>query len=316
MNFNTIKNAGRKIYNASSIFVRKNSPILCITAGTIGMGVAIVLACKATKKSESVKAECKERIDILHKNKETTSKKAYRQEAAKTYGQNLFQWSKLCAPTVMTAAGSTGLIFFGAGLLNKRLASVISAAAITENGFAQYRSRVIEKYGQEEDDFLRLGIESIEPAKTKSKKEKAEESTAKMFVMDRSVIDGHSHYARYFDKSTAFSTWCSDPASNLTFLEGRERWLNQRLQAEGFLMLNDVYRELGLEPSEAGCTVGWLYDPDSETHMGDNYIDFGLFGEGIRRNQMVNAYLNGDIDEIIVDFNPDGVIADKIGHKF
>ena len=58
---------------------------------------------------------------------------------------------------------------------------------------------------------------------------------------------------------------------------------------------------LGLERIQAGQVVGWVLDEN-----GDNFIDFGMFEAHNSR------FLNGWERSIILDFNVDGVIYDKI----
>jgi len=73
------------------------------------------------------------------------------------------------------------------------------------------------------------------------------------------------------------------------------------LHARGHVFLNEAYDALGLERSTAGAVVGWVLD-----EKGDNYIDFGLY------NQKSARFVNGLERNIILDFNVDGVIFDKI----
>ena len=58
---------------------------------------------------------------------------------------------------------------------------------------------------------------------------------------------------------------------------------------------------LGLERSSAGQVVGWVMNND-----GDNYIDFGMFEASSSR------FVNGTERSVLLDFNVDGVIYDKI----
>ena len=73
------------------------------------------------------------------------------------------------------------------------------------------------------------------------------------------------------------------------------------LQSRGHVFLNDVYDSLGIERSRAGSVVGWVLNGD-----GDNYVDFGIFEVDNR------DFVNGTERSILLDFNVDGVIFDKI----
>ena len=88
------------------------------------------------------------------------------------------------------------------------------------------------------------------------------------------------------------------------FLRAQERYANQRLQADGFLILNDLYETLGFKKSSEGALVGWI------AGEGDNFVSFDMDNmENIRRG----AYLDGDEGSIFLDFNVQGAIWDRIG---
>lgn len=76
---------------------------------------------------------------------------------------------------------------------------------------------------------------------------------------------------------------------------------NDRLHARGHLFLNEVYEALGLPHTQAGAVVGWVVG------NGDNFVDFGLYtGEAAR------DFVNGREGSILLDFNVDGIVYDKI----
>jgi hypothetical protein len=58
---------------------------------------------------------------------------------------------------------------------------------------------------------------------------------------------------------------------------------------------------LGINRSVAGQSVGWLLGGE-----GDNYIDFGIF------DPQSIQFVNGHEPVILLDFNVDGVIINKI----
>ncbi len=61
---------------------------------------------------------------------------------------------------------------------------------------------------------------------------------------------------------------------------------------------------LGVERSGAGAVVGWVV-----SKTGDNFVDFGIFNGD---NSEARAFVNGREGSILLDFNVDGVIYDKI----
>jgi hypothetical protein len=70
------------------------------------------------------------------------------------------------------------------------------------------------------------------------------------------------------------------------------------------VFLNDVYDMLGIPRSKAGAVVGWIVSEN-----GDNFINFGVF-DG--RQEVIRDFVNGIEGAILLDFNVDGVIYDKL----
>lgn len=111
-----------------------------------------------------------------------------------------------------------------------------------------------------------------------------------------------SDYARFFNSSCV--AWDANSEYNLLFLRQQQMYATQRLRAEGYLFLNDVYDMLGMTRSKRGAVVGWVYD--EQNPVGDNYVDFGLFEDYNKE------FINGTINSVLIDFNVDGCILDKL----
>lgn len=127
-------------------------------------------------------------------------------------------------------------------------------------------------------------------------------SNSRKSTGDFDEVRGYSQYAKFFDESCP--NWVKDSGYNLAFLRLSQVEANDRLKRQGYLFLNDVYTMLGLPVTKAGQLVGWIYDPEND--VGDNYVDFGLYD--VKSNQFINEYAN----IILLDFNVDGMIIDKI----
>lgn len=108
-------------------------------------------------------------------------------------------------------------------------------------------------------------------------------------------------YSKFFDASSKY--WVDDSETNLMFLKTVQKQMDEQLKEDGYLFLNDVYRELGIKKTRAGQVVGWIYN-DKEP-IGDNFVDFGIYD---RKDEACLAFVNGTEDVILLDFNVDGVI--------
>lgn len=121
-------------------------------------------------------------------------------------------------------------------------------------------------------------------------------------ISDKDDRTSLSQYARFFDETSP--NWTKYSETNLMFLKLMQNHCNDLLKARGYIFLNEVYEKLGIPKTKAGQLVGWVYD--EKNPIGDNYIDFGIFN--VNNRQSVNGYENA----ILLDFNVDGVILDKI----
>jgi hypothetical protein len=111
-------------------------------------------------------------------------------------------------------------------------------------------------------------------------------------------------YCMYFDETT--SRLCEKNMDyNFMNLHAAQQYANDKLRAEGFLFLNDIYDELGIKKTSLGQKVGWIYTPGG-SEEGDNYVAF-------RYKEVMREVDNGKYEKaILLDFNVDGPIIDKI----
>lgn len=103
------------------------------------------------------------------------------------------------------------------------------------------------------------------------------------------VIPGHE-FARWYDDSCA--GWTKDEWFNRSFITHQERYLNDVLSVKGHLYLNEVYDRLGMARTRAGQLVGWIYEE----------------GKSVK----ISILERKDDNSLLLDFNVDGIIIDKM----
>lgn len=116
------------------------------------------------------------------------------------------------------------------------------------------------------------------------------------------TTESYSCYARFFDENCA--CWTREAEMNLMFLKHCELHANDILRHRGHLFLNEVYDMLGICRTKAGAIAGWIYSEDNT--IGDNRVDFGLTKEKAK------DFVNGVYNTVLLDFNVDGSIIDRI----
>ncbi|MBO5906186.1 MAG: hypothetical protein J6Q84_07200 [Kiritimatiellae bacterium] len=293
--------------------LKKHSPEILAVAGTVGVVASAVLACKATLKVTDVISESKKTIEEIHTATEkgaTADGREYTAEDSKkdltiTYAHTGVKLAKLYGPAVILGAASLGCMLTSHGILRKRYIATAAAYATIDKSFKEYRGRVVDRFGKEIDRELRHNIkvkEVEEVVVDENGKEKKVKTTVNE-LDPRNVSD----YARFFDEYCA--GWTKDPGYNLTFLKMQQAEASKRLEREGYLFLNEVYEMLGIPKSKAGQVVGWRYDPKDPTI--DSFVDFGIY-DGYYNNARRRDFVNGRERSILLDFNVDGVIIDRI----
>lgn len=302
MNLNSLK----LLANRKLLVVKKYSPEILVTVGIVGVIASTVMACKATTKAHEVLDKAKEKKDAIDEAAafENYTENDRKKDLVLVYTQTGVDFAKLYGPSVILGTLSIGCILGAHHILRKRNLALVAAYAVLDDSFKKYRSRVVADAGEEKDLEYQYGVKEekvetvvVDEATGKSKKVK---STKK-------VVDpnGVSLYARFFDELN--QNWNPIPEYNMAFLKHQQNYFNDLLRIRGHVFLNEVYDELGIERSSAGAVVGWVLTKDSESS--DNYIDFGLYDATRPR---VRDFVNCTEASILLDFNVDGTIYDKI----
>ena len=207
---------------------------------------------------------------------------------------------KLYWPALTLGAIGIASILSGYDILSKRNVAVMAAYNAIEKGFSEYRKRVISELGEEADKRFRYGVEKKD-VDTVEEDENGKEKKVK--VKGAEVIDGTnlSDYAKVFD--AASSCWRKSPEQNMYFLKMQQNYANELLNSRGHIFLNEVYDMLDIPRTSEGQVVGWVKG------NGDDFVDFGLFNV---ENEAVRRFVNGYENVVILDFNVDGLIYNKI----
>ena len=299
-------------YNAHRIGfkIKKASPEIMVVAGVVGVVTSTVMACKATTKVNDILEETRKQVDDVHNvlDSDVITEEEYNNDDAKKdlaiiYTQTGVKLIKLYAPSVIVGALSITGILASHKILKKRNVALTAAYATIDRSFKEYRGRVVERFGKELDRELRYNIKAQE-IEEKTVDKDGNETIEKKTI---SVVDPnmYSDYARIFDNGSM--GWTKDPEYNLMFLKLQQNQANDRLRAQGYLFLNDVYDMLGIPRTKAGQIVGWIYDEDNP--VGDNFVDFGIYDI---YNEKACDFVNGRERSIVLDFNVDGNILDMI----
>lgn len=296
----------------AELALKKNSPEILLGIGIAGFIGTVVLACKATLRAEEVLDYHEKKIKDIHDAKEIADQNPeeeleynddlYKQDIVVQYLRTAGRFVKLYTPTIALGTLSLACILTSRNIMQKRYLGVVAAYNSVTVAFEEYRKRVRDEYGEKLDRHFRYGTEygeeTIIDVNDDGKKTKTKVETENI---DSSKIIPDDDCCRFFDSSNP--NWDKNPTFSMMWLRGQENILNDLLHVRGHVFLNEVYDALGFPHTPQGAVLGWL---DGE---GDDCIDFGLHDPN---KESVRRFVNGTDNTILLEFNHDGVILNRI----
>lgn len=305
-----------KTFNKTMFVVKKHSPEILMITGIVGTITSGVMACKATLKVSDIVEEAKTNIDKVHEvlDDENVSAERYSEADAKKdlaiiYTQTGVKLLKTYAPSFILGTLSITCMVSSNNILRKRNVALAAAYAAVDKSFKEYRNRVVDRFGAEVDKQIKYNLDTVKVTEVTTDEDGKEKKVKK--TIEVGTPDMYSPYSIIFDETNPY--WEKDAELNKFFLQSRQAQANDKLKANGYLFLNDVYELLGHEKTKAGQVVGWVYDP--ENGDGDNYIDFGMYDIYTKPKYHAEAkaaFINGYERSVILDFNVDGNIWEQM----
>jgi hypothetical protein len=283
--------------------MKQHSPTLFFVAGIASVGASVVLASKATLELEkTITPHINHLEDISQslRDESTPATLAYTNERAVkdrlfVMGEVSYDLIKLYGPALV--AGGLGVAFLvnSHNILQKRNAAITAAYVALEKSYEKYRERVAKEIGEDRERELHYNVQQEIQAEFRDERG------------GYTLLGERSTYSRWYNSQTT-TEWKGNRHDNLRFIWLQQKFANDKLHRKGYLFLNDVYETLGLPVCDYGQVVGWVAkDPKTGN---DGYVDFGIFDH---HSDEVKLYLGGINEEILLDFNVDGLVADKLG---
>ena len=220
-----------KFLSNSKRFINRNASTILTCLGSIGVIATSVIAVKATPKA----------LKLLETAKEDKGEELTSFEVIRTAGP-------IYIPAIITGVSTIACIF-GANVLNKRSqAALMSAYALLDNSYKDYKKKVVELYGEEADREVKSSIA----------KDKYEETDAKVDDTKKLFFDFYS--SRYFESTDEI-------------VRKAEYDLNRELSIMGYASLNDFYDLLKIKKIDGGDNLGWS-DAKNFEYYCQSWIDF------------------------------------------
>lgn len=223
----------KKFYHKSVLKLRKHSPTILTCLGAGGVIGTTILAVRATPKA----------LVLL-------------EEAEFDKGEELTNFEKVVVagpayiPAAVTGVATIACIF-GANVLNKhQQASLMSAYALLETSYKEYRDKVKDLYGEETDTHIKKEI-------------------AKERIEDLDISTDDNNILFYDDFSRTYFESTIEKVQEAIYL------LNRELVVKDYAYLNEYYEFLGIESPKEGWDHGWS-KAGNLTRYWQEWIDFRL----------------------------------------
>lgn len=207
--------------------VQKNSSTILTCIGAAGVIATAVLTGRATIKAVRI-ADGMDRFDL------DEGKTIYppQKEIVKAV------WKEYI-PAAATGLATIALIF-GANALNKKQqATLVSAYALLDQTYREYKNKVKDVLGEESEQKVEDAI--------------AEEKVSDICPSDGKLLFYEPNYGQGFERT-------------MLEVQDAEYRLNQKFAVEGEASLNDFFELLGLNKTDTGDLIGW-----SQEMAWDNY---------------------------------------------
>ena len=218
----------------SQAFIKRHGSTILTYIGCVGVIATTISAVKATP----------EAVELLDRAKKKKGEELTTVEKINIAGPRYI-------PTALMCIGTMACIF-GANVLNKRQqAALISAYAMLDNSYREYREKLKELYGEEAHEEIVNAIAT----------EKAKEVGIRsgMFIDNNCLTDSEScgEPVLFYDEWSHryFET-------TIEQVIAAEYHLNRNFVLRGFTYLNELYDFLGLEPNDYGSVLGWSVEEE------------------------------------------------------
>lgn len=293
-----------------SLKASKNSPKLLFVGGVVGMVGATVLACKATLKVDDVLVEHEKKLldikTVQHvtyseqdREGEIYSEQDRKHDQMVLFTQTTFKIVRLYGPAVLLGSLSVAALTKSHDILSQRNAALSAAYATLETTFGNYRERVKKEVGEDREGEIWRDVQVVE----------VPDGKGGVTLKKIHGPDG-AGYTELYSADTTHNFHVGSHEDNVMTLRQRENYLNDKLRMRGHLFLNEALSELGLDHTEAGATVGWLYKPDDPNHKGDSFVDLGCWTDQAR--DQINPLMMNNAEGIFLEFNVDGEIHRRL----
>lgn len=223
----------KKTFSLFTLGVKKHSPLILVCSGLVGFGVTTYLAVKAKPKVELIVEDVE-------------AKQADGQEINNVeVGQRIL---KAVALPLATGVLSASAIVWSYSIQYRRIMVLSGVLASTQAAKSALEDSVKAKFGEAAYQEM-LTTEEVTVTEVDG-----DGNEVKTKVNVRKELN--STIGEWFDQSSNYTR--DDHGYNMAVIDDVAQTLDLKLFSKGYLLLNDVRKHFGFEPTKTGALVGWM----------------------------------------------------------
>jgi hypothetical protein len=323
--FEQIAEAVVKQFVKSKITVAAKAPTIFLAGGITAVVGGTVVAIAQTSKADDAMDEFHTQInrieETIEKAKETGNPEKYYPEAQQkqdyrvVYGHMIMTMAKIYLPVVLLESLGIAMICKSHIMMSKRNASLAAAYAALSKSYMDYRKRVADKYGEEEEKRLYYGYKE----QLTTEKVTSENGVTTDVEKKKVTYNPLSPFSMLISEGTS-TLWDKDPYITLHNLKMKEREANDILWARKkaiggsvpFITVNEIAQLVGVE-ERPEWSVFVIYRDDKNPDK----INFGLTDkENQDENIALHRFINRLEENVFIEVKPDGNLCDRLDIQF
>ena len=298
-------NLKRSLKVLGAILYKNRAKIEFIAGGALAATGTVMIISKARKAAE-VADELEARNNAIRRmdSGEKWESKEERSETRKdVLKYAVTEYAKCYGAALAVEALGFAFMGIGFGTSQKELSNMAALAASYATTLGLVKERVIADQGETKWQEYLLGPQKVT----------VEVQPDGTVIQTTTPIENPGRGANLPPYSYFYSTskdYEKDPRMNRDRLEDQQRWLDEKLWAEGYLLTNEILKDLGLPLVKSGYTSGILaeyIDPVTGDKV-RNHIDLGLNAQ----NEAAQRFRDGLEPDILLQLNVEPNIIDKL----
>jgi hypothetical protein len=300
------ENAIVKMANAK-FYIKKNSPEILVGAGIATLIGSLVYTVIGTLNTgvEVTNAVCE--LDEIE-NDDSLMEEERRKKKHGIYIHAGLNIARNYAPAVTLATVSAGCLIGSNAIMRRRAFSLAAAYSALDTTFSDYRTRVINEYGEDVDKKMRYGLTTKEVEVEQVDDETGEVVKTKATVTEAAESATNIWYKHQYELSDGTvivnPNWQPNKDLNATFVLAQIAWFNGCLSRGEHVWQDDIYKELGIPVDgyrQEAHVLGWTPDKN-----GEKYIKCRLYNK-----EESGEFISNDDGDLLLAFNPDGMLYYK-----